>query len=424
MFDFIKIQNLIIPDVETLRHKLDISISIDSDSVIVPELKTKKLNGMFYGFYDKYANLMGSIHYCFNKGKHNYNDFYVSDLLKVLSNFYSEFDINPKINKLNNLEFGVNIKVPFNIDKFLYNLITHNGKLFSVERGKNKTYYQFKHSNYILKFYNKGKQARSKGFNIKGEILRYEIKVIRMEYLHAKGINIEFLSDLLNTSLYGKLGKLLIDSYNEILIYDNSVIVDELKPKQREFYKSAENFKYWVEIFDSYTDEKGKNSRQYRNKRTYYQRKIKEFREIQKIYSKDNNIKLVGDLIVLKWNELTKVTTETQSAINSFLMSEKCSKITDNTKISLIQKCSKTTDMVYNHIATNNASDTPRRYCISCNKEITHQKDNSKFCSPKYVGVVGAHRCRNADSNLRNKIQRINSRGVLFDISPFFNYKN
>jgi hypothetical protein len=47
----------------------------------------------------------------------------------------------------------------------------------------------------------------------------------------------------------------------------------------------------------------------------------------------------------------------------------------------------------------------------------------SRFCSAKYVGYFAAHQCRNNDSNARNnrirKINKINSKGVLFDIAPF-----
>ena len=68
------------------------------------------------------------------------------------------------------------------------------------------------------------------------------------------------------------------------------------------------------------------------------------------------------------------------------------------------------------------------KYCVSCGKDISHQKDNSKFCSSKYVGEEAAHRCRNADSNTRNnlkaKIRRIESRGILFDIIPYLIVKN
>ena len=421
MFDFTKIQNLDVPDKEALRRKLDVSLSVCPDSgEILKERKKTKKNGIQFEFYDKYVSLKGSIHKYHNEGKHNFNDFYVSDVLNVLKNLHQEFDINPRTNRINNLEFGVNISVPFDVDKFLLNLILHNGKYFSVEREKNKTYYQFKHTNHIVKFYNKGKHYRNR-YPIHGEILRFEIKVIRMEYLYSKGVEIEFLADLLNTSLYYKLGQILRNTYNEILIYDSSVNVEALTTKQRAFYRLAENCKYWIGLIEAYTDVKD-NPKEYRNKRTYYQRKVKEFRGIQYLHTKDHKIHTVGNLITQKWNELTIVSQETQELINDYLQSEKCSNLTDYSNVGECQKCSNLTPYIYSQFATLYVPEKPKRFCASCRKDISHQKDNSKFCSPKYVGVVEAHKCRNKDSNLRNKIQRINSRGVLFEIEPFMKY--
>lgn len=438
MFDYIKIQNLVVPDTESLRRELDISLAVCPDSgELLKERKETEVKGLLFGFYDKYVSLKGSIHKYHNEGKHNFNDFYVSDVLKVIKELHIEFEINPRTNRINNLEFGVNISVQFNVDKFLLNLIVHNGKYFTVRREKNMTYYEFVHSNHIVKFYNKGKQYRNT-HQIQGEIMRFEVKVMRMEYLHSKGVKIEFLEDLLNTSLYSKLGQILSKNYQEILIYDSSVNVEALKPKQREFYRLAENYKYWIELIEAYTDRKD-NPKEYRNKRTYYQRKVKEFKDIQRLHTTDNRIKKVGNLITQKWDELTKVTPEIQQLINEYLHSEKCSNLTDYSNTGKSQKCSNLTPCIYGYSATipkggeSTDNSTPngllddstelKRYCISCGKDITHQKGNSKFCSSKYVGYVEAHRCRNADSNKRNglkyKIQRIYSRGVLFEIEPY-----
>jgi predicted RNA-binding Zn-ribbon protein involved in translation (DUF1610 family) len=422
MFDFVKIKKLDVPDVSVLRRKLGVTISVSEDSAeIVNERKEIKVNDLYFGFYDKYASLKGSIHKYHNGGQHNYNDFYISDVLTVIKDLYIKYEINPEINRLNCLEFGVNISVPFNVDKFLYNLILHNGKHFTVRREKNMTFYEFIHTNHIIKFYNKGKQYRSK-HDIRGEILRFEVKVMRMEYLHSKGVKIGFIKDLLNTTLYCKLGQILSDTYNEILIFDSSVRGETLKPKQREFYRVAENPKYWIELIGAYTDKK-ENPTEYRNKRTYYQRKVKEFRSIQSEHTQTGHIQLVGSLINQKWGELTRITPEIKASINEFLDTQKCSNLTDYSNVGECQKCSNLTPYIYSQFATLYVPEKPKRFCASCNKDITHQKDSSKFCSPKYVGEVEAHKCRNTDSNKRNnlkyKIQRIYSRGVLFEIEPF-----
>ena len=53
--------------------------------------------------------------------------------------------------------------------------------------------------------------------------MRYEIKVIKMKFFTDKGIKLKYLSDLLDTDIYLKLGTILMSVFNEILCYDNSI---------------------------------------------------------------------------------------------------------------------------------------------------------------------------------------------------------
>ncbi len=46
------------------------------------------------------------------------------------------------------------------------------------------------------------------------------------------------------------------------------------------------------------------------------------------------------------------------------------------------------------------------KQCISCNRDISNQRSNSKFCSSKYVGVKDAKRCRNKYSNAKHNAKR------------------
>ena len=445
MFDGIKIQNLDVQDKEALRRKLGVSLSVcPNTGEVLTERKETELNGLHFEFYGKYASLKGSIHKYHNKGQHNYDDFYIKDVVNVLKNLHIELDINPRTNRVNNLEFGVNISVPFNVDKFLMNLLIHNGKYFTVRHERNMTFCEYVHSNHIVKFYNKAKQYRHT-HQIQGEIMRFEIKVIRMEYLHSKGVKIEYLEDLLKTSFYSKLGQLLLNTYREILIFDSSVNMDALTAKQKKFYIAAENVKYWIELIEAYTSYKG-NPKEYRNKRAYYQRKIKEFREIQYRHTKDNKIKLVDDLINQKWKELTTMTPHVNTLINEFLQSEKCSNLTDTHTPDTTSKCSNLTPCIYGQFATN----TPEAKCSITGVVLTrnngkylstselmyyHNNDKELFESLKQkyyksktqkdddiqsVCYYIAHNIRNSETNRRNnlrkRIMRIASVPALFDL--------
>lgn len=74
---------------------------------------------------------------------------------------------------------------------------------------------------------------------------------------------------------------------------------------------------------------------------------------------------------------------------------------------------------LYNLTIKIKGKNVQKRFCQTCGKEITKQKGGSKFCGAKYVGYEAAHQCRNHSNNLKYKIEKIQSRGVLFDIMPF-----
>jgi hypothetical protein len=63
------------------------------------------------------------------------------------------------------------------------------------------------------------------------------------------------------------------------------------------------------------------------------------------------------------------------------------------------------------------------KYCKTCGRVISNPMPRQKFCSPKEVGEQAAHKCRNADSNPRNKTKymfyKINSHQTLFDVVDY-----
>ena len=60
------------------------------------------------------------------------------------------------------------------------------------------------------------------------------------------------------------------------------------------------------------------------------------------------------------------------------------------------------------------------RKCLSCGRDISSQKTNSRFCSEKEVGEKNAHSCRNKISNLKKKIFREQQNGILFPIQQTY----
>jgi hypothetical protein len=183
----------------------------------------------------------GSIHKYFNGGVHNHNDFTFTNICDVLNELITDFKINPKTSVLNNVEFGVNVIVPFNVDELLNRLIAYRGQPFNRDKEKGKSYYQCELSEYILKIYNKGLQ-----YNQPENILRFEIKVIRMRYLRSKGVEIYNLQDLQNHGIYEPLGSLLSSTFNDILFDEPTINQDELSHSERDFYLKGNNPRYWT----------------------------------------------------------------------------------------------------------------------------------------------------------------------------------
>lgn len=184
--------------------------------------------------------LQGSLHKYHNAGLHNYDDFTAMNVVEVVNELSQRFEIDTTKTELNNIEFGVNVVLPFKVSLVLDNLIVYKGEPFIkvVEDGMN--YYQCKRTKFIIKVYDKSLQYKRPE-----NILRFEIKVIVMEYLKTKGVPIGYLSDLLNTSVYEPLGNILTEVFESILFGDDTINENELNTKERELYLRGSNPKTW-----------------------------------------------------------------------------------------------------------------------------------------------------------------------------------
>jgi DNA replication initiation complex subunit (GINS family) len=191
--------------------------------------------------YDK-VRLQGSLHTYRNEGRHNYDDFTSVNVEEVIKELSERFEIDTTQTELNNVEFGVNIVLPFGVSVVLNNLIVYKGEPFIrvVEEGMN--YYQCKKSHFIIKIYDKGKQ-----YKLPDNVLRFEIKVMRMQYLKTKGVPIRYLSDLLNKRIYEPLGNILTEVFESILFGDDTLNEKVLSNKEKEVYLRGSNPKAWQE---------------------------------------------------------------------------------------------------------------------------------------------------------------------------------
>lgn len=319
-----------------------------------------------------YLKINGSLHKNKFSGA-NYERFYHTDVINEIYNLCTILGIDSKRAKIDGLEFGVNIKTDFTPHSYLSEHLIRYKHLqfnqYAPDRRNRRLGYECVLSQYRVKIYDKGLQ-----FDLSYNLMRFELKFKTMQKVN--GCGIYNLHDLTDKNKIDRLKVLLLDAWNDILLYEPMETANvTLTDLQKELIQCGNNPKYWSKL---------KNA----NKTKYnYHRAV--FKELIRNYGKGYHSKLLAE-IDKEWQ---------------YLLNPVFDEFTIKIKDKLVE------------------SDTPRRFCVSCNKEITHQRDNSKFCSPKYVGVVEAHRCRNTDSNLRNKIHRINRRGVLFEIEPYLIYK-
>ena len=398
MIDFVKIATNDLLKRELLNNDLlEFSAPVNLKTGVVNEVRIQaKYQKLKFEIVEAraadYINVNGSLHKYWHNGR-NYTDYTFSDLLNTLIDLHSKFNVNPFEAVLHNVEYGVNISPPLSTKLVLNNLVSFKGRPFdAMHRTQGKSIGKDCYNQrYAVKIYDKGKQCQ-----LTNDLLRVEVKVLKMEQL--KNAGIETLSDLLDIDKLQQLGLNLRATFDDLLYYDTSINLDELKPRERQILMDWRNPAYWVELKES-------------KPKTYdYQRR--RFREITAKYSKDNQQKKISELVTEKWNELLIVDSKTLAKLTAFLQQF------PEYKFSLI-------NLSNSKLITPSLTPSVRRYCKSCKRDITAQVTTSIFCSAKYVGEDRAKQCRNTDSNPRNNrarsIKNIKRYPLLFAIEPYVN---
>jgi hypothetical protein len=356
----------------------------------VKEIERKQFKGE--ELKDHFLTIDGSLHKNYFGGE-NHARFEWDKLQTEILNIANGLQISPEVADIVNIEFGVNIPLPFPVFPFLKKcLISHKGKPFSQYRPDRNGFvlgYVCDHSQYSVKIYDKGKQ-----FNLPGPLLRFELRFIKMQPL--KDYGIKTLFDLMQRDKVSNMASLLFNAWENVLLWDQSINLNrtDLRPKERELLLRGSNPKFWEQLKET-------NRRAFNSKR-------EQFRELLQKYGQNLN-GLIRSQIKNEWENLFENCTILPTAQTPELYKFPVKVKGKNVQLSPI-------------------AGTIKKECISCGKDISCQRGSSKFCSPKYVGDREAHKCRNKDSNQRNnrkaKIERIKSRGLLFDITPHLIDKN
>jgi hypothetical protein len=348
------------------------------------------------------VRLQGSLHKYRNAGRHNYDDFTAQDVEKVVQELSERFEIDTATTEINNVEFGVNVVLPFPVKLVLDNLICYKGEPFQKVVEDGMSYYQCKRTKFIIKIYDKGKQ-----YKLPENVLRFEIKVIVMEYLKTKGVPIRYLSDLLNMDIYEPLGNILTDVFEGILFGDDTLNENDLNSKERELYLRGSNPKAWQ-------PKKGETERK------RLQRLVNSFKCLLERHRKGIDFRrVVSELVRTKSLELSRIS---QSANSEFsVLGLENIHFHSNTKKEENTLIVPNGDIYYTLLLghTPKISTPPertkRKLCSGCGKPIDNDRlYHSLECKQRRDERNARSNDRN---NFKNRYKKFIRQPPLFDIS-------
>ncbi len=252
MIDYIKILVIKI-DVQRLLNLpfLEFNMEVSERTGELSSKKVAKYNFCKITIFDNGVVLFtGSIHKLWNELKgvkapnhflkkeykgFNGNDFNLTKIIEVREHLENLFDCRPKNLIFQNIEFGVNIRIPFNPKKILNGLLLHKGVSFEFRLKGN--YAQSMHSLFIFKIYNKGIQ-----YGMIDDILRVELKVTKMKEIEKSGI--KTFADINEVTL-NRMTSLLLSRWNEILLYEFTIRKKELTKIENQKLSQYSNPRYW-----------------------------------------------------------------------------------------------------------------------------------------------------------------------------------
>lgn len=198
---------------------------------------------------ENFTEISGSLHKYYTGGE-NYSDFTIDNVKDAVNSLLAELNLTANQILVSNIEFGVNLKVPWSAFEVLDRLIVYKSKPF-VPLVSNRTNAgsQAKFQQYEFKIYNKGKQC-----NLKENVLRIEIRVKKMAFLARNlpsGASKLYLSDIGSEELWQCFQTKLNEAFGYILFEDKTINSLKLPETDKIHYLTGCNPKTWERISKS-----------------------------------------------------------------------------------------------------------------------------------------------------------------------------
>lgn len=380
----------------------------DATGEVMPR-KVAKRDGLTFAVNGDSSLLYGSLHKYKNVPHcHNWDRFTFQELQAVLCRLNEVYGVDLAGSTLQTLEIGVNIPVRFAPERYFNMAVCHNGKPFdSLDKRNRKLGIVCKHSDYTVKLYDKGKQARVNG--VSTYIMRVEIKLHSSKVL--KELGVASFSKLQNVEIVALFFNVLADKLKGLVFFDRKEVemlgLSEVKRNKLERFG---NPKYWEEL----------------NKNQAYKAR-KQLDNIRVRYNLENHLNTIMGLVarefgacigvsfngnvyelqpeIWKDKQIKQATISTleylleKVALGGLLNDHKRPKKTRKKQTVVMNRKQKERKQ------TKPTVKTDRRFCVSCGREITHLKNTARFCSERERGR-DAKQCRNRDSNARASLKR------------------
>lgn len=256
MFDGIKIFCSVRDPNQWLGHPdLDFGLTVSAKTgEVLPEPIRAKFRELLFKISPSrsepgghWLQVSGSLHRYANGGTANVGDFTHADLCRTVADLCQRFGIEAKAARLENVEFGLNLRLSVPVRDFLAGCVVHVGE---------KSYRQFSNLNedratlgkmairqfYTVKLYDKGKQAGTG----EADVLRLEVAVSKMEFL--KPYRVATLADLCDPVRVADLGDVLQRVFAGVLCYDGSIKPKTLSEREQLFLEQCKNPLFWLNL--------------------------------------------------------------------------------------------------------------------------------------------------------------------------------
>lgn len=225
-------------DIDTSEVKKETYIF--KNMVIEPRTDGVLLSGSLHKLHSQLNNLATPNNVTKYGGFNGYT-FTLDKITESINALCEVLDVCPSVCVLQNIEIGLNNRITFDPKQFLNGILFHRNN-FDYTVKHNGNYVQFDHSEYYLKLYNKGKQ-----YEMPYEVIRVEVKVVKMRKLHAQGIELYTLNDINETTLRQAF-EVLYSEFSELVYYDLTTRTDQMKEKDKAYTLRLQNKAYWKSL--------------------------------------------------------------------------------------------------------------------------------------------------------------------------------